>query len=159
MPLGDISPTHLVDLVDEIFVVADPAEVRAATCDPERWQSWFPGAVFTPYDDRGPLGARWTVTGALRGTAEVWLEEHGDGSVVHAYLRVDPAERSRGRQRRDRVVAGYARPLKRRLFELKDLLEGDREPGTPRVPWGERVVSASDRRPTRGPRKGATPDG
>ena len=72
---------------------------------------WFPGAMFTSYDDRGPLGDRWTVTGALVGTAEVWLEEHGDGTVVHAYLRVDPRgyRASPEPSRRRQVAARYAR--------------------------------------------------
>lgn len=153
--------TWTLDIVDEMFIVAGPEEVRAATCDPARWASWFAGAVFTPYDDRGPLGVRWEVSGALVGTAEVWLEEHGDGTVVHAYLRADPAGVARPRSRRatQRLVTRYVLPLKARLFELKDRLEGDRRPGTPRVPLADRVVSASKQRPTSTTSEGATPDG
>jgi len=148
VPLNDPS-RHLVDIVDEIFLVADPGEIRRATCDSARWAGWFPGAVFTPYQDRGPLGVRWDVTGGLVGTAEVWLEGHGDGTVVHAYLRVDPGDGDRllrpGRRRRR--VARITLGLKRALFDLKDLLEADRTPGTTRVPISERVVSASEPRP------------
>ena len=81
-----------VDIVDELFIVATPCQ-RA-----DRWSAtppggsvWLPGVRLSSYDDRGPLGVRWTVSGALTGTAEVWLEEHGDGTIVHAYLRADPA--------------------------------------------------------------------
>ena len=106
MPVEDAARRHLVDLIDEIFIVAEPVRIRAATCDPDRWASWFPGTVFTSYDDRGPLGDRWTVTGSLAGTAEVWLEEHGDGTVVHAYLRVDPTDPvGLGRRGRRRTIA------------------------------------------------------
>ena len=160
MPIDD-PKRHLVDVIDEIFIVAEPARIRAVTCDPVRWASWFPGAVFTSYDDRGPLGDRWTVTGYLVGTAEVWLEEHGDGTVVHAYLRVDPTDPvdPGGRRRRHAIASRLALSLKRRLFEVKDLLEGDREPGTTRVPISERVVSASEQRPTSTTTEGAPPDG
>jgi hypothetical protein len=161
VPVNDPARRHLVDLIDEIFIVADPAHVRAATCDPHRWSAWFPGAVFASYDDRGPLGDRWTVSGALAGTAEVWLEELGDGTLVHAYLRVDPAESAARRwwHRRRVVEARYVLPLKQRLFEVKDRLEGQRQPGTTRVPLSERVVSASKQRPTGTITEGAPPDG
>lgn len=159
MPLVGRSFGHLLDIIDEIFVVADPGEVRAATCDTTRWSSWFPGASFTSYDDRGPLGERWTVAGALAGTAEVWLEAHGDGTIVHAYLRADPddAERPTARRARARWVTRHMLTLKGGLFALKSDLEGDRAPGTTRVPLGERVVSASEQRSTT--TEGASADG
>ncbi|MEJ7628766.1 MAG: hypothetical protein WKF54_04170 [Nocardioidaceae bacterium] len=151
--------------------MASPERVRAAVCDRARWVTWLPGVMFTSYDDRGRLGDRWTVSGDLVGTAEVWLEEHGDGTIVHAYVRADPAEpdRLRLRRRPRRVVTRYVLEVKRRLLEVKDLLEGDRQLGSARVPIGERVVSASEdgpggRRP--GPdeptstiSEGASPDG
>jgi hypothetical protein len=135
-----------VNLLDELFVVADPESIRVAVCDPRRWARWLPGIVLAPYQDRERLGVRWTVSGELIGTAEVWLEEHGDGTIVHAYLRADPASRARRRRSRSpRLVAThYALPLKRGLFSVKDALEGSRRPGTVRVALGERVVSASD---------------
>jgi hypothetical protein len=144
----------VVDIIDEVFIVASPENVRAVVCDPHRWCGWLPGVMLTPYDDRGRLGVRWTVAGELTGTAEVWLEEHGDGTIVHAYVRADPADRDPHRLRRSRrrVVARYVLPLKRRLLETKDLLEGDRRPGSTRVPLSERVVSASEGR--QGPRRG-----
>jgi hypothetical protein len=140
------SSGHAVDVIAEIYVVADPALVRDEVCSPATWRSWFPGISLVSYDDRGRLGERWRVCGELLGTAEIWLEEHGDGTVVHAYLRADP--RTGGRPGGD----DQARVLRRRLLEVKDRLEGDRVPGTARVPLGERVVSASkdgpaDRRP------------
>ncbi len=136
----------VVDIIDELFIVADPAQVRTVVCDASRWAGWLPGLTFTPYQDRGRRGIRWYVSGALSGTAEVWLEEHGDGTIVHAYLRVDPppADPQRLRRSRRRVQSRYVLVLKRRLNETKDLLEGDRQPGTARVPISERVVSATE---------------
>lgn len=72
-----------IDIIDELFVVADPASTRAVVCDEARWKEWFRGITLTAYDDRGLLGARWNVQGDLEGTAEVWLEEFGDGTIVH----------------------------------------------------------------------------
>jgi hypothetical protein len=141
----------LVNIVDESFIVASPESVRNVLCDPAWWAGWLPGAALTPYDDRGRLGVRWTVSGALSGTAEVWLEEHGDGTIVHVYLRADPpsgvtagAGPRRVRRMRRGMAARYVFPLKRAMFAAKDLLEADRAPGTARVALGERVVSASE---------------
>lgn len=172
MPVADgHQPAPVVNIVDELFIVASPERVRPVVCDPLRWATWLPGVAFTSYDDRGRLGDRWTVSGELVGTAEVWLEEHGDGTIVHAYVRADPVEPDRYRLRRHprRVVTRYVLPLKRRLLDVKDLMEGERPAGSARVPVGERVVSASEdghgdrwRRPdepTSTISEGAVPDG
>jgi hypothetical protein len=163
---------YQIHIIDELYVVAAPAAVRAATCDAARWSEWFPGVTLTAYEDRGTEGVRWKVEGRLVGTAEVWLEEFGDGTIVHAYLRADPVVdpaatspvgrwvgRSGGRgkwQRRlspRQVRKRYVLPLKAHLLELKHELEGSREPGTPRVPLGERVVSPRRTTTTRRPRR------
>jgi hypothetical protein len=115
------------DIIDEIFVVADPVAVRRATCDLGRWRSWFPGLRLTPYDDRGLLGVRWRASGDWTGTAEVWLEEFGDGVIVHTYVRAC-----------DRLSKRHALAIKRRMTEVKDELEVGRPAGTPRVPLAER---------------------
>lgn len=140
---GEAMPA--IDIIDEMFVVAEPRHVRPAVCDEARWQSWFPGLVLTSYDDRGRLGVRWTVAGELKGTAEVWLQEHGDGTIVHVYLRADAtAARTRRRVRsRRRVRRRYVLPLKRHLLDMKAILEVPRPLGTALVPVGERVSSAS----------------
>ncbi len=163
-------PVPLVDVIEELFVVAAPERVRCVVCDETGWRACFPGVALTPYDDRGRLGIRWAVSGELEGTAEVWLEEHGDGTIVHAYLRADPARgdpRRLGRSRR-RTVQRYALPLKQYLLDVKDLLEGDRPLGTALVPLHERVSSASQekqgtrrhrQRPTGTSSEGAAPDG
>lgn len=131
-----------VDIIDEMYVVASVDVVRQACCDEARWRRWFPELTLQAYADRGRKGVRWNVSGALVGTAEVWLEEYGDGVIVHTYVRAEPAE-ARGSARR---LAGwtrrtYALPLKRHLMTLKFELEGDRVLGTARVPLAERVVS------------------
>ncbi len=131
-----------VDIIDEMYVVASVDVVRRACCDEEAWRRWFPELTLEPYDDRGRKGVRWNVGGELFGTAEVWLEVHGDGVIVHTYLRAEPVKGRRSARR----LAGWARrtyalPLKRHLMALKFQLEGERELGTARVPLAERVVS------------------
>jgi hypothetical protein len=149
----------VVNIIDEVFIVADPALVRTIVCDGSRWSTWLPGTSLSPYEDRGALGMRWTVSGELTGTAEVWLEEHGDGVVVHSYLRADPAGREASRISRSpsAVNARYALPLKRAMFEVKDRLEGNRQPGSARVPLAQRVVSSSVSGQVKG--KGKASDG
>lgn len=161
----------VVDIIEETFVVAAPERVRPLVCDEARWRSWFPGIRLTSYDDRGPLGVRWSTSGDLVGTAEAWLEAHGDGTIVHVYLRGDPCGAHAHRLRRSdrRVTRRYVLPLKRHLLRVKDVLEAGRAPGMPLVPVGERVSSALEYpQGTRRPRpplptgmtsEGAGPDG
>ncbi|MGH3425306.1 MAG: SRPBCC family protein, partial [Nocardioidaceae bacterium] len=64
----------LLDLVDETYVVAGPARLRTLLCDEQAWRTWFPDLALRCFDDRAELGKRWTVSGALVGTCEIWLE-------------------------------------------------------------------------------------
>lgn len=137
----------LINLVDEAFVAAAPAAVAAALglTDPASWRVWWPGLELQVIADRGAAGMRWAVTGAFRGSCEMWLEPVADGVVLHCYLRVDPAGAER-RQAPGRPAAGtalgpahsrrWAREARRRslatkgaLFKLKDQLEAGRRPG------------------------------
>jgi len=122
-----------LDLVDETFVVA-PVSALLVLCDESTWQQWFPGLSLTCVRDRGRLGKRWSVRGDQTGTAEVWLEEYGDGVIVHTYLRVELGEMPARAQRRAavRLRRRYGLPIKSHLFAVKDELEGGRRPGEPR---------------------------
>lgn len=131
-----------VDIIDELFVVADPGKVRAHLGDAELWHSWFPDLCFTCYQDRGLKGVRWEVSGSLSGAAEVWIEPFGDGVIVHAYLRADPSKPPRSEHRfAVQTKKKYVWPLKQHLLDAKDELEGSRRLGEPRIPIAERVVS------------------
>ncbi|MCU0265850.1 MAG: polyketide cyclase / dehydrase and lipid transport [Actinomycetia bacterium] len=122
-----------VDLIDETFVVAAPAEVAAVVHDPARWKQWWPDLALTVFMDRGELGIRWSATGPLVGSVELWLEPFGDGVIVHHFLRADPvrpgADPVRLRRR-------HALAWKRSVNALKDELEGGRAAGEPRVSPG-----------------------
>ncbi|MQA81981.1 MAG: polyketide cyclase / dehydrase and lipid transport [Streptosporangiales bacterium] len=122
----------LVDLVDETYVVAPPHRLAPVFADPRTWAAWWPDLTLEVAEDRGLKGMRWRVTGSLAGTSEVWLEPHRDGTVVHLYLRLDPAtadDAGRGRRAADRLRRGFAVDFKRRLSALKDELEAGRELG------------------------------
>ncbi len=132
-----------VDLVDETFVVVDRPTIAAVVGDPERWRAWWPDLALTVFMDRGLDGVRWSVTGRWVGSLEIWLEEVGDGVLVHHYVRldaVDPAsgaarplaEDASGRRRAAQARAARAKAWKRTIWALKDELEGARAVGTPR---------------------------
>lgn len=102
-----------LDIVDETFIVAPLAELLETLCDEAAWRAL--GLDLTCYEDRGDLGKRWTLSGRLSGTAEVWLEPGFDGVTVHVYLRADPVGRGNARRLRSR----YARPVKRWVLDVK----------------------------------------
>jgi hypothetical protein len=133
----------LIDLVDETFVVAEPAAVAERLRDAQLWREWWPGRELVVFMDRGEAGVRWTVTGDLVGSCEVWLEPSGDGAIVHYFLRADPTRRGSrtepmtGRPRRQarraaRVLAGQAMRWKAFVNAIKDELESGRPVGTAR---------------------------
>jgi hypothetical protein len=139
----------LVDLVDETYVVAAPDAVAAAVHDRARWRDWWPDLELTVFMDRGLAGIRWSATGPLVGSSELWLEPVGDGVLVHYYLRVDPGGALRpGRSPdrwADRIRRRHALAWKRSVNALKDELEVGRRPGEPRV--AAAPTSGSSRRP------------
>ena len=132
-----------VDLVDETFVVVDRPTIAAVVADPARWRDWWPDLALTVFMDRGLDGIRWSVGGRWVGSLEIWLEEVGDGVLVHHYVRLDPVdpstgaarplpEDSSGRRRAARARTGRAKAWKRTIWALKDELERGRAVGTPR---------------------------
>ena len=71
-----------------------PRSVLAAEfATPARWRALWPDLDLEVVTDRGAAGFRWTVTGALVGSMEVWLEPVLDGTVLHYFLRAESARR------------------------------------------------------------------
>lgn len=132
---GTLVGVPAVDVVDETFLVVPRARVAAEFADPARWAAWWPRLRPEVAHDRGPAGLRWTVTGALSGTMEVWLEEVLDGTVLHFFLRADPpaaalpAGRVARRRWARRETDRWHRDFKARAFALKRRLEGGRPAG------------------------------
>ncbi|MGH8823974.1 MAG: polyketide cyclase / dehydrase and lipid transport [Jiangellaceae bacterium] len=123
-------PGPPVDLVDETFIVADRARLARRMADPALWLEWWPDLHLSVVTDRGLDGIRWSVAGALSGTAEIWLEPWRDGVIVHWILRARPLAGPDG----DRLRHGYATAFKSRIHALKDDLEAGRPAGSPRAP-------------------------
>jgi hypothetical protein len=125
-----------IQIADETFVCADPAAVGAAVANQSSWRRWWPDLKLTVVEDRGPAGQRWTVTGALTGTMEVWLEAVMDGVVLHYFLHAEPtgvtgaalAELNLAQLNHRRRVAG-----KNMAFEIKNDLERTRPVGVSRL--------------------------
>jgi hypothetical protein len=131
-----------VDLVDETFVVVDRATLAAVVADPARWAAWWPDLRLTVFMDRGLDGIRWSATGEWAGSLEIWLEEVGDGVLLHHYARLDPVVRgavqpvpsdAAGWRRAARARTRRARAWKRDVWALKDELETGRTVGSPRA--------------------------
>ena len=112
-----------VDLVDETYIAAAPGVVARAVAAPAAWAGWWPGLVLAVTADRGPEGLRWSVAGRLVGSMEIWLEAVGAGTVLHWFLRAEPAGALRPRPTA-RLAEREVRRWKRHAFALKDRLEG-----------------------------------
>lgn len=125
-----------IQIADETFVAADPVAVGNAVADPASWSRWWPDLRLVVVEDRGELGHRWTVTGALTGTMEVWLEKMLDGVILHYFLHAEPsavaahdlAKTNLAKINHRRRVAG-----KEMAFEVKRRLEADRPVGVSRL--------------------------
>jgi hypothetical protein len=125
-----------IQVADETFVCADPADVGAAIADPVSWRRWWPDLRLTVVEDRGPAGHRWTITGALTGTMEIWLETSSDGVILHYFVHAEPsgvaawqlAKMNLAKVNHQRRVAG-----KRMAFEVKRKLEESRGVGVSRL--------------------------
>ena len=134
-----------VDLVDETFIAAPPEALAPIIADPQRWQDWWPDLQLQVFMDRGLAGQRWSTTGALVGSCEIWLEPVLDGTLVHYYLRAVPCGSSphepaplpddaSGWRAASKIREQRARQWKQHIWSLKDELEGGREPGSPANP-------------------------
>ncbi|MGK2870173.1 MAG: polyketide cyclase / dehydrase and lipid transport [Mycobacterium sp.] len=121
-----------VQIADETFVCADPADIGRAVADPAGWRRWWPDLRLTVVEDRGPAGHRWTVAGALTGTMEVWLETMMDGAVLHYFLHAEPTGAKAGP---DLATLNHSRRVagKKMAFEIKTRLEAQRPVGVSRL--------------------------
>ncbi len=125
-----------IQIADETFVAADPVEVGMAVGDPASWRRWWPDLNLTVVEDRGEVGHRWTVTGSLTGTMEIWLQPVLDGAILHYFLHAEPsgvaahqlAKMNLAKMNHQRRVAG-----KNMAFEVKRRLEATRPVGVSRL--------------------------
>ena len=122
----------LVDVMDSTWLRARPQAVGALITDPALWRRWWPGLALEVHELRGDKGLRWNVrhvdgSPGLTGTAELYLQEQGDGVVAHFFLRLDadggPAS---GPHDVERLRDRYRRHTKRALWALGDQLDPGR---------------------------------
>ncbi|TGD86362.1 polyketide cyclase / dehydrase and lipid transport [Mycolicibacterium sp. CH28] len=121
-----------IQIADETFVAADTAAVGRAVADRASWRRWWPDLWLEVVEDRADKGVRWTVTGPLTGTMEIWLEPVLDGVLLHYFLHAEPtgvaawqlAKMNLAKLTHQRRVAG-----KRMAFEVKSTLEASRPVG------------------------------
>lgn len=128
-----------IDVVDETFLAVPPERVAAEFADRALWRRLWPDLELEVMTDRGAAGIRWTVGGALVGSMEVWLEPVLDGTVLHYFLRAEPAagtSRTGGRAIRRATAAAQRRQraAKAAAFGLKHRLENDRPAGVAPAP-------------------------
>jgi hypothetical protein len=128
---------HSIQVADQTFVAADPADVGRAVSEARSWRRWWPDLWLKVVEDRQDKGIRWAVSGALTGTMEVWLDPMLDGVILHYFLHAEPAGAAAWQLARmnvaklthQRRVAG-----KNMAFEVKARLEASRPVGTSRRP-------------------------
>lgn len=132
-----------IDLVDETYIAVAAGTVAAIVHDSSRWGEWFPDMHLVVFMDRNEKGIRWSASGKYVGSVELWVEEFGDGTILHHYLRIDPTvpgsdtepqqvpDTLAGRRKNDRERQARAHHWKRISWVLKDELEAGRKAGEP----------------------------
>lgn len=121
-----------IQVADQTFIAAPGAAVADVLSGPNNWRRWWPDLSLEVREDRGDKGIRWTVSGALTGTMEVWLQPSLDGVILHYFLHAEPS----GGELRDAAAANRARRVAGRTmsFELKSRLEAGRPAGVAPAP-------------------------
>ena len=121
-----------IQVADQTFVAASPAAVGRAVGDRSSWRRWFPDLMLQVVEDRADKGVRWTVTGPLTGTMEIWLEPVLDGVVLHYFLHAEPTGVRPGElEKMDLPGVVHRRRVagKRMAFEVKNVLDAGRPVG------------------------------
>jgi len=139
--MSQIFEHSMIDISDDTVIYASSAELIAIIREQTTWVRWWPDLTLQVYGDRGEKGLRWTVSGALVGSSEIWLEpihlaSAGEAAtIVHYYLRANPTRN--GSEIYSRNVTNSAREQreihklrerhviawKRTVWALKDSLE------------------------------------
>ena len=122
-----------IQVADQTFVAAPGAAVAEVLADRARWRRWWPDLTLEVREDRADKGIRWTVSGGVTGTMEVWLEPSLDGVILHYFLHAEPSRRATSgpAAMRELLAANRARRVagKRMSFEIKARLEAGRAAG------------------------------
>ena len=123
---------HSIQVADETFVAADPAQVGKVVADRVNWRRWWPDLRLQVIEDRGDKGIRWAVTGPLIGTMEIWLEPSLDGVLLHYFLHAEPSgvsARQLARMNLAKITHRRRVAGKDMAFEVKTAIERSRPVG------------------------------
>ncbi|MFA4083862.1 polyketide cyclase / dehydrase and lipid transport [Mycobacteroides salmoniphilum] len=126
-----------IQVADQTFIAADPADIGRAISNPADWRRWWPDLQLNVVEERGEKGIRWTVAGAVTGTMEVWLEPSLDGAILHYFLHAEPTGVSAAQVAKLNLAKlNHARRIagKRFAFGVKQRLEATRTIGESWVP-------------------------
>ncbi|MEB3020956.1 polyketide cyclase / dehydrase and lipid transport [[Mycobacterium] crassicus] len=121
-----------IQVADETFVAAPDTQVGAAVGDRSNWRRWWPDLQLQVVEDRAEKGVRWTVSGPLTGTMEIWLEPMLDGVLLHYFLHAEPTGvtgRQLARMNLAKMVHVRRVAGKKMAFEVKARLEQSRPVG------------------------------
>jgi hypothetical protein len=129
-----VTSTVALPVSDETFVATAPELVAAVVARPERWRDWWPDLDLELSRDRGVKGCQWVLTGAIGGTAEIYLEPWHDGTLLHLFLRLELPAGSVTARGVDRATRERTLAWKVVANRLKDELEAGRAPGEPATP-------------------------
>lgn len=128
-----LSGVSSIQVADQTFVAAPGAAVAELLAGPNNWRRWWPDLALDVREDRAEKGIRWSVSGGLTGTMEVWLEPALDGVILHYFLHAEPEPAlpagKLAAANRARRVAG-----KNMSFEVKSRLEAGRPAGVSPAP-------------------------
>jgi hypothetical protein len=130
-----------IQVADQTFIAAPAETATAVIADRGNWRRWWPDLRLSVVEDRAEQGVRWSVTGPLTGTSELWLEPVLDGFVMHYFLHAEPTGElpDEPRARMDAVATlNHRRRVAGRAmaFEVKDWLERERHVGGPAAEGG-----------------------
>lgn len=127
---------HPVHIADKAYLPVEPSLLAQALAAPSQWPQWFPALHFHLTDDRGDLGLRWTVSGAVEGTSEIWLEAYpeGNGTFLHYFLHGSVPQKAHGRaapspHNLDRLTKYYRVCAKNLVRDLRRRHDAQRAPG------------------------------
>ncbi|OHT77835.1 polyketide cyclase / dehydrase and lipid transport [Mycobacteroides chelonae] len=126
-----------IQVADQTFIAADPADIGRAISNPADWRRWWPDLQLNVVEERGEKGIRWTVAGPLTGTMEVWLEPALDGAILHYFLHAEPTGASAAQVAKLNLAQlNHARRVtgKRFAFGVKQRLEAGRTIGESWLP-------------------------
>lgn len=113
----------VIDIADDTVIYAPTGDLIEIIREHSNWVRWWPELTLEVYGDRGDKGLRWTVTGALVGSSEIWLESidvpsAGEvATIVHYYLRANPTRS--GSEIQSRNMTNSARE-QREIHKLRE---------------------------------------